>query len=298
MTVPLLDLAVKAPGRPVFVTGGPPRTPFAGQGRARWDNPAFSLHHAKSWGSAFVLGPMAPLAPAALPGEPAGERFLGRQAATAAELGRSGLPFVAQIWGPLTLASTRVGLTGFLEGLAFPDSAALGDMATEGLTAGTDAAIAAARAVLGTAPAILWVAEPLAVLLGQEMLERVWVAPMRRLVAEARAAGVHPVIHMSGAATHVLPLIDRIGASGVSLTADTPLAAAREALASHTVVFGNLDSMRLLDRDAEWLAAAAREMVAVMRGRPFVATPGSALPDHLEVDRLAAFVDAARDAGE
>lgn len=84
--------------------------------------------------------------------------------------------------------------------------------------------------------------------------------------------------------------------SGISITADTPLSATREMLPEHIVTLGNLDSMRLLDRDEEWLAARGRDMVLEMRGRAFVATPGSAVPAKTPVGRLSAFVEGARHA--
>ncbi len=275
-------------GQPVFVTGGPARTPFTGKGPSRFSNPAYALHHARSWESPFALGSMPPLHTAGYPHTPAAVRVLERHHRALSTLAEGPLPAIAQVWGPMTLAAEQTGLEEAL--LLF----SRGSDPAVAMAAGLEATLVAARRALATRPLVLWIGEPLPVLVDPGTLERTWLAPMRTLIALARNAGAEPVIHMSGTATHVLPIIERTGASGVSITAGTPLSAARELLGEHMVVFGNLDSMRLLDRDSGWLAEQARSMVATMRDRPFVLTPGSALPDRMPVEKLVAFVDAGR----
>ncbi len=286
--VSLPDIVAARPDTPVFVPGGPPRAPFDGPGHPSWTNPAYALHHARSWDSALALGAMPPLKGAAAPEGGAGARFLARLGESLAELAGSPLPHVAQVWGPMTMASTHVGTEAYLASLRNPAEAlALTD-------AGLETALVSVRVVLRSRPTVLWIAEPLAAIVDPGALQLLWPHTMRRLMAEARAVGAEPVVHVSGSAAHVLPIAARLGVAGVSITADTPLATARKLLPAHAVVFGNLDSMRLLDRDEEWLSAAARRMVEEMRGRPFVLTPGSAIPPHTSVERLAAFVDAVR----
>lgn len=286
-----LDDLVRASLRtPVFVTGGPPRAPFPGPGARTWMNPEYALHHAVSWDSPFVLGAMLPLRAAAEPASRAGESLLARSRASLQELRDAPLPLIAQVWGPMTMAAQRAGLERYVESLAGSDDA-------YSLTAhGLEVALTHTRAALEARPLVVWIAEPLAAVTGPDALAHVWIPAMRRLVAEVRSAGADPVAHISGEAVHTLPAIARLGLSGVSITADTPLAATREMLPEHVVVFGNLDSMRLLDRDSAWLRAEATAMVQEMRGRRFVVTPGSAVPERISVEQLEAFIDGARDA--
>jgi uroporphyrinogen-III decarboxylase len=287
----LLDIVLGSSVLPVFVTGGPARAPFSGPGPESWMNPVYALHHADSWESPFVLGAMLPLEAAAHPDSRAGGSFLSRYAGTMAELGSGPLPLVAQIWGPMTMAAMQAGLEPYLESLAGA-SAQAHTLTSEGLAA----TMAVAEEALRARPGVLWIAEPLAALADPVTLSDVWLPPMRQLVAASRAAGADPVLHVSGAASHTLAAAVQLGVSGVSITADTPLATTREALPDHVVVFGNLDSMRLLDRDEAWLSEQASLMADEMRGRPYVATPGSAIPGKVAVERLAAFVDSARGA--
>jgi uroporphyrinogen-III decarboxylase len=254
-------------------------------------NPAYALHHANSWGSPFVLGAMLPLDAAGHPGSRAGASFLSRYADTIAELGSGPLPLVAQVWGPMTMAATQSGLQPYLESLV-GSCAEAHTLTSEGLAA----TMTLAHEALSARPLVLWIAEPLAALVDPATLCDVWLAPMRRLLAITRAAGAEPVVHVSGAASHTLAPAVRLGVSGISITADTPLATAREALPDHVVVFGNLDSMRLLDRDEEWLREQGAHMAEEMRGHPFVATPGSAIPERIPVSKLEAFVEGARGA--
>jgi len=205
-----------------------------------------------------------------------------------AELAEAPLPLVAQIWGPMTMAATLAGLETYVESLA-------GGKDAYTLTSrGLDVTLIAAEAALEARPLVLWIAEPLAALADPGALLSTWLPVMRQLIARTRAAGVDPVVHVSGAATHALEAVNRSGVSGISITADTPLAEARAALSPHVVVFGNLDSMRLLDRDEEWLREQGARMAEEMRGRPFIATPGSAVPERIPVSRLVAFVEGAR----
>ncbi|MDF1541597.1 MAG: uroporphyrinogen decarboxylase family protein [Anaerosomatales bacterium] len=284
----LLDMVRAAPRQMVFVTGGPPATPFAGPGPSTWMNPEYALHHARSWESPCVLGAMLPLEAAARPLEGAGSRSVERYRSLMTELAGSSLPVVAQVWGPLTMAATIVGLEPFVESLAGSSEA------YSHLERGLEATLAVTEAALETHPALLWIGEPLAALASPQSLSAVWLPAMRQLLARSRAAGADPVVHVSGPATHVLDAVNRTGAGGMSITADTPLATAREKLSSHIVVFGNLDSMRLLDREEEWLREQGAQMAEEMRGRPFIATPGSAVPERIPVSRLAAFVEGAR----
>jgi len=187
------------------------------------------------------------------------------------------------------MAATQAGLEPYLESLAM-SSAQAHALTSEGLTA----TMAGAEEALRARPLVLWIAEPLAALADPVTLSDVWLPPMRRLLAASRAAGADPVIHVSGTASHTLAAAVQLGVSGISITADTPLSTTREALPDHVVVFGNLDSMRLLDRDEEWLREQGAHMADEMRGRPYVATPGSAIPGKAAVERLAAFVDSAR----
>jgi uroporphyrinogen-III decarboxylase len=190
----------------------------------------------------------------------------------------------------MTMAATLAGLDTYVESLA-------GGKDAYTLTSlGLDATLIIAEAALEARPRVLWIGEPLAALADPGVLLSTWLPVMRQLIARTRAAGVDPVVHVSGAATHVLEAVNRSGVSGISITADTPLAEARAVLAPHVVVFGNLDSMRLLDRDEEWLREQGARMAEVMRGRPFVATPGSAIPERIPVSKLAAFVEGARGA--
>jgi len=284
----LLEYVLAAGPAPVFVTGGPPRTPFAGPGQATRTNPAYAVHHAKSWESAFVLGAMLPLEAAAHPTSRAGEDMHARYAAAARGLRDAPVPVVAQVWGPMTLAATQVGLETYLESLT-----GAGDPFSL-TTAGLEATIAGTHAALQAHPLVLWVAEPLAALVDPETLLSVWLPPMRRLLALARSATADVVVHVSGPAAHVLGPAVQLGVSGVSITADTPLSTARDVLPEHIVVFGNLDSMRLTDRDEAWLEAQGREMALTMHGRPYVATPGSALSERTPVERIEAFVRGVR----
>lgn len=284
----MADLVREHARQPVFVTGGPPRTPFKGPGVPRWTNPTYALHHARSWGSLLTQGPMVPLKAAARPESRGAAHLHERLAESLAELAASCYPFIAQIWGPMTLGATLAGTERYLTSLRDPSEAAAW---TE---AGLEASLLAAEVALGARPMALWIAEPMAAIVDPATLESLWPLAMRRLVARARVGGADPVVHVSGSAAHVLGIAARLGVSGISITADTPLSAAVDHLPPHVVVFGNLDSMRLLDRDEVWLAAAARSMSAEMRGRLFVTTPGSAVPRDVMVDRLAAFVDAAR----
>ncbi|MFU8891703.1 MAG: uroporphyrinogen decarboxylase family protein [Anaerosomatales bacterium] len=284
----LLDMVRAAPQQMVFVTGGPPATPFAGPGPSTWTNPEYALHHARSWESPFVLGAMLPLEAAAHPLEGAGSRTVERYRSLMSELAASSLPVVAQVWGPMTTAATIVGLEPFVESLAGSSAA------YSHLERGLEATLAVTEATLETHPALLWIGEPLAALASPQSLCALWLPAMRQLLARSRAAGADPVVHVSGPATHVLDAVSRAGASGMSITADTPLATAREKLSPHTVVFGNLDSMRLLDRDEEWLRNQGARMAEEMRGHPFIATPGSAVPERIPVSRLAAFVQGAQ----
>ncbi|MBE0418476.1 MAG: hypothetical protein IBX63_12035 [Coriobacteriia bacterium] len=251
-------------------------------------NPAYALHHAESWGSPFVLGVMLPLEAAAHPGERAGSNLLARYRSVIGELADAPLPLVAQVWGPMTMAATLVGLDTYVESLAG------GSEAFSFTNRGLDATLTVAEAALEARPLVLWIAEPLAMLADPGALAAVWLPVMRRLLANARAAGADSVIHVSGAASHTLHAVNRTGASGMSITADTPLATTREMLPEHVVVFGNLDSMRLMDRSEEWLREQGRIMAEEMRGRPFVATPGSAISERIPVSRLAAFVEGTR----
>jgi uroporphyrinogen-III decarboxylase len=235
-----------------------------------------------------VLGVMLPLEAAANPRGRTGSRLLATYRSTMRELTDAPLPFVAQVWGPMTMAATQVGLETYVESLAG------GSSAFSFTTAGLDATLAASEAALEARPLVLWIAEPLAVLADPRALASVWVPAMRRLVADARAVGADPVIHVSGSATHALDSVKRAGVSGVSITADTPLAATREVLPEHTVVFGNLDSMRLGDRSEEWLREQGRLMAEEMRGRWFVATPGSAISERIPVSQIAAFAEGVR----
>lgn len=253
-------------------------------------NPAYALHHAESWGSPFVLGAMLPLEASAHPRERAGSHLLARYRAAMTQLGEAPLPLVAQVWGPMTMAATLAGLEAYVESLAGgKDAYTLTNL-------GLDVTLAVAEAALEARPLVLWIGEPLAALADPGVLLSTWLPVMRQLVARARAAGASPVVHVSGRATHVLDAVNRIGASGMSITAGTPLAEARAVLAPHVVVFGNLDSMRLLDRDEVWLREQGARMAEEMRGHPFVATPGSAVPGRIPVSRLAAFVEGARGA--
>lgn len=286
----LLDMVRAAPQQMVFVTGGPPVTPYAGPASPTWTNPEYALHHARSWESPFVLGAMLPLEAAARPFEGAGLRAVSRYQSLMAELADSSLPVVAQVWGPLTMAATIVGLEPFVESLA--GSSEVYSHTSRGL----DATLAVTEAVLETRPALLWIGEPLAALASPESLSAIWLPAMRQLLARSRAAGADPVVHVSGAAVHVLDAVSRAAPAGMSITADTPLAIARAKLPAHMVVFGNLDSMRLLDRDEEWLRSQGARMAEEMRGHPFIATPGSAVPERIPVSKLAAFVEGARGA--
>jgi uroporphyrinogen-III decarboxylase len=235
---------------------------------------------------------MPPLEAAAHPDSRAGDSFLSRYADAMAKLGSGPMPLVAQVWGPMTMAATQAGLEPYLESLA-GSSAQAHALTSEGLSA----TMVVAEEALRARPLVLWIAEPLAALADPATLGDVWLPPMRRLLAASRAAGADPVLHVSGPASHTLATAVRLGVSGISITADTPLATAREALPDHVVVFGNLDSMRLLDRDEAWLREQGRIMTEEMRGRAFVATPGSAIPAKVAVESLAAFVDSARTAG-
>jgi uroporphyrinogen-III decarboxylase len=253
-------------------------------------NPTYALHHAESWGSPFVLGAMLPLKASADPLGRAASRLLTRYRSVMAELAEAPLPLVAQVWGPMTMAATLAGLETYIESLA-------GGKDAYTLTSrGLDMTLIVAQAALEARPLVLWIAEPLAALADPGALASTWLPIMRQLIARARAAGADPVVHVSGAATHVLDVANRAGVSGVSITADTPLAEARAALSPHVVVFGNLDSMRLLDRDEAWLREQGARMADEMQGRPFVATPGSAIPERIPVSKLAAFVEGVRDA--
>jgi uroporphyrinogen-III decarboxylase len=230
---------------------------------------------------------MLPLEASAHPFGRAGSRLLARYRSVMADLAEPPLPLVAQVWGPMTMAATLAGLDTYVESLA-------GGKDAYTLTSlGLDVTLIVAEAALEARPRVLWIGEPLAALADPGVLLSTWLPVMRQLIARTRAAGVDPVVHVSGAATHVLEAVNRSGVSGISITADTPLAEARTILAPHVVVFGNLDSMRLLDRDEEWLREQGACMAGEMRGRPFVATPGSAIPERIPVSKLAAFVEGA-----
>jgi uroporphyrinogen-III decarboxylase len=230
---------------------------------------------------------MLPLEASAHPFGRAGSRLLARYRSVMADLAEAPLPLVAQVWGPMTMAATLAGLDTYVESLA-------GGKDAYTLTSlGLDVTLIVAEAALEARPRVLWIGEPLAALADPGVLLSTWLPVMRQLIARTRAAGVDPVVHVSGAATHVLEAVNRSGVSGISITADTPLAEARTILAPHVVVFGNLDSMRLLDRDEEWLREQGARMAGEMRGRPFVATPGSAIPERIPVSKLAAFVEGA-----
>ena len=274
--------------QPVFVPGGPPMTPFAGTGPLTFFNPAYALHHARSWDSTFALGPILPLETAASPESDGARKLRGSVGEAVARLAEGPLPVVAQVWGPLTMAAKVAGTEEFLT--ATRRTAEAFALVDEGL----ERSLLLAGEVLAPRPHVLWIAEPLAAIMDPPSLAALWPDCMRRLVALARGAGSDPVVHVSGPATHALPAVATLGVSGMSITADTPLATARELLPPHLVVFGNLDSMRLIDRDAAWLTEAGRSMAAAMRGHAYVATPGSAIPPQTPLENLAAFVDGVR----
>ena len=284
----LADIVRSSEAPPVFVTGGPARTPFDGPGGPGWANPAFAVHHMRSWASSLALGWMPPLAPPederAKRAEEVWERVLGG-------LAESDEPFVAQMWGPLTLAGQVLGLHALLEYVA--RDAARVDHAVAEVMPG---ALARVGTALGQHAAVVLVAEPMATVLGPEDSRRLLLAPMRQLMAAVHAGGADGLLHASGRVKHALPVLGETGARGFSITGGPSLVEAFELLPSGTVVLGNLASMRLLEWDERRLAEEARAMARDARGRLWIATPGSAVPSATPVERLAAFVDAARSA--
>ncbi|MBE0476115.1 MAG: hypothetical protein IBX62_03340, partial [Coriobacteriia bacterium] len=278
------------PGAPaVFVTGGPPARPFPGPGPVTFSNPAFALHHARSWGSPFVLGWMPPLHTLAHPGDDAPRSVIERWLEGLAELSAGGVPPAVQVWGPLTLAAEREGTAEVLR-LAIEDAHAAEQAIAAGLRAVMDVLPRAlARARVATPPVLAWVAEPMVALLDPERLQRLWLPVLRRVTATASSAGAEVVVHASGRALHAVPVAALAGVGGISVGSGTPLAAAGDALPAGAVVFGNLDSMRLLDWDEARLREAGAAMAREMPGRRWVGTPGSAVSADTPVGALEAF---------
>jgi [methyl-Co(III) methanol-specific corrinoid protein]:coenzyme M methyltransferase len=209
---------------------------------------------------------------------------------TIAELAEGDLPVVGQVWGPLTTASARVGHDRMFS-LLMRDSTE----ADRVLELEVRTVQALARAAVGAGASIVWVAEPMAVPIDPRHFEQHALLPLHRVVADVCARGRDTVIHMSGKADHLVSLVSATGALGMSITAGTDLARARDSVPPGFVLFGNLDAEELEQRDARELGERARGMAATMTGAPFVATPGSHLPDDVPVARMAAFVDEARD---
>jgi uroporphyrinogen-III decarboxylase len=273
---------------PVFVTGGPARTPFDGQGLAYWPNPAFSIHHARSWGGCLVKAGMLPLKAAWAQGDRY-ERVVAAWQANLEAFDGVDAPVVARFWGPLTLAGMSLGV-GRLVPMVANDLAAVARV-VESFEARV---YELAQTALALGARIVWVAEPVATLVDPDSAERLLLLPLRRLVAVTAAGGADFVVHTSGHATHLLRLFGDAGVNGVSITAGTPLPRAFETLPEGVVVLGNLDSMRLLDTGPGELAAEGRRMAAEAAGRYWIATPGAALMRETSLEALGAFVDGVR----
>ena len=308
--MPRLPAIVRSSTRlPVFAAGGPAREPYEGPGAADFSNPSFAAHHARSWESAFALSFMPSLAtvsgwaerrdetgastsddgPIDEPvDEPASPMRDWRDAI--AELADGDLPVVGQIWGPLTTASARVGHDRMLS-LLMRDSGEVDRV----LEREVRTVRALARAAVGAGASIVWIAEPMAVPIDPRHFEQHALGPLHKLVADVCARGRDTVVHMSGDTGHLVSLVSATGALGMSITAGTDLARARDSVPPGFVIFGNLDAEELLHRDERELSERALGMAATMTGAPFVVTPGSHVPDSVAVERMAAFLDEARD---
>ena len=246
------------------------------------------MHHARSWGSSFVLGQMLPLK--GVSGWSAEEyaRRCDEWAATTAQAASYGIPLVAQVWGPLSLLTDSVGAQAVMRDLVY-DPLAI-ERGSDAMGQRTEALVSAA---LQAGAQVIWVAEPMLALLDPAniLVHMTW--RLTRLAALVHAGGRDMVVHVSGTAPQALPALAQTRVDGVSITSGTPLESALE-LPGQIVVFGNLDRAELLALDEPALELEARRMAAMMRGRPYVATPGSALPEATPPSHLAAFLDAAR----
>ncbi len=301
----LPDIVRSATHLPVFATGGPAREPYEGPGVADFTNAGFAAHHARSWGSAFALTFMPPLevvsawaecqdelASAESDGGPidAPTMPMRRWTDTIQELAEGDRPVVGQVWGPLTTASARIGPDRMFS-LLMRDSGEVDRL----LGRETRTVQTLARAAVGAGASVVWVAEPMAVPIDPRHFEQHALGPLHKVVADVCARRRDTVIHMSGDAERLVSLVSATGALGMSITAGTDLARARDSVPPGFVLFGNLDAEELVRRDETTLGERARGMAATMTGAPYVATPGSHVPDGVPIERMAAFIDEARD---
>lgn len=307
---------------PVFPIGGPCRDADACDGENRFDEAEWLLEHAESWGSAFVLTgiddvtacaammgcpvpdgeyarehyrnhPVATLSDVATlrAPDPLSDPFLAPSLDVIAAVARGSRPVLGSVWGPLTIAATLAGVDRLLR-------------ATVRDTAFAEALIQRANVVAcdyaGAAIAhgatYLWVAEPLAVLLGPAAFERFGMPALQELFAVAVRNRTEGVLHVCGSTGHLTELLAAAGATGLSVDADVDLLETAERCPEGTVLFGNLRPVDLLERSAEEIRLATREMVARMTGRPYVAATGCSVPPGAKADALGAFVDEAASA--
>jgi uroporphyrinogen-III decarboxylase len=276
---------------PVFATGGPPREPYDGPGPADFTNAAFAAHHAATWDSAFALTYMPALETVAGWASEDGDGARDRRhwTETIAQLAGGDRPVVAQLWGPLTLASAREGHVRLLTMLARDSAEA--DRVVERIA---PTVLELATAAVDAGASIVWMAEPMAVPIDRRHFEQHARAPLHRVVAEVCARRRDTVVHMSGHAGHLVSLVSATGALGMSVTAGTDLARARDAVPPGFTLFGNLDASELVRRPEDELVERARSMAATMTGGSFVVTLGSHVSGDVPVERMAAFLDEAR----
>jgi uroporphyrinogen-III decarboxylase len=232
---------------------------------------------------------MLPLAAAGATASASYDAVIERWSEGMQELAGRDRPLIAQVWGPLTMVSTTAGADEtFLTLVHDPDAT------DELLVGGLARTLEHIDVALSAGADIVWISEPMIVPIDPDTVERHALAPLRRACARVSSAGHDPVVHVSGSAAHLVELIVGSGAHGISITAETPLDVTRDAVPDGFVVFGNLTAQELDSLAHDELAARARGMAQVMEGRPYVATPGSALPHHVPAEKLAAFLDEAR----
>lgn len=201
------------------------------------------------------------------------------------------VPVGAYVIGPFTLAGEMTGVQKLAE------STILEPQFAEAVLDFTTRVISAYAASLVKAGAdMIAILEPSAVILSPAAFSRFAIPCLEPVIRQVNAAKRIPVLHICGDTMHLIPLMARTGAQGLSLDSPVDLLKAASLVPPDVVLIGNLDPLKVvMEGTPETVKDEALKLLADMRDVPnFILSSGCDLPPETPIANVAALIAAVR----
>jgi uroporphyrinogen decarboxylase len=141
---------------------------------------------------------------------------------------------------------------------------------------------------------VIAILEPTAVILSPAMFDDLCVGPLTSVAEVIKAEGAHPVLHICGDSTHLLPGMVSCGVQGLSLDSPVDLEVALDVAPYDMLVIGNVDPVGVMvEGTVDEVSAAAHALLQKFARFPnYVLSSGCDLPAETPLENIDALMSA------